>query len=229
MSALTTAFVTNLLNHYFTNAAHAAVGDGSGLLPSATAGSLFYALHTADPGDAGSQTTSEVAYTGYARPGAARSGAGFTVSGKNVSPAAEVSFGKRTDAGSATALFWSIGTSSSGAGNLILRGGIGSAPRPFTAATTNTVTCPAHGLAVDDHVVFFQYEGVSMPGGITEGTAYFVLTAPTADTFTVSTTQGGSTLTISSAGQGTCQRLTPLVITQNVTPKLETGTVVKFQ
>jgi hypothetical protein len=229
MSALTTAFVTNLLNHYFTNAAHANVGDGAGLQPSAATGNLFYALHASDPGDTGTQQAGEVSYTGYARASAPRSSSGFVVSSKDVSPAVELSFGKRTDAGSTTALFWSLGTSSSGAGNLILRGGIGAAPRPFTAAAGTTVTCPGHGLATDDRVVFWQYEGIALPGGITEGTAYFVLTAPTADTFTVSTTQGGSAVTISAAGQGTCQRLTPLTITQNVTPKLETGTVIKFQ
>ena len=229
MSALTTAFVTNLLNHYFTNAGHANVGDATGLRGSTAAGSLFYALHTADPGDGGTQSTSELAYTGYARPAGVRSNAGFTVSGKNVSPAVEVSFGKRTDVGSATAFFWSIGTAASGVGNLVLRGGIGLAPRPFTGAVTDTVSCPAHGLAVGDPVVFWQYEGIGLPGGVTEGTVYFVKTAPDADTFTVSTTSGGATLDLSSAGQGTCQKLTPLVITQNVTPKLETGTLINFQ
>lgn len=229
MSALSTAFVTGLLTHYFQNANHANVGDATGLRSATAAGSLFYALHTADPGDGGNQGTSEVAYTGYARGSAARSSAGFTVSGKNVSPAAEVSFGKRTDVGTVTALFWSIGTASSGAGNLILRGGIGAAPRPFTAALTDVVTCPAHGLAVDDRVVFWQYEGLALPAGVVEGTAYWVKAAPDADTFTVSATQGGAVVDISAPGQGTCQRLTPLAITQNVTPKLETGTVIKFQ
>jgi hypothetical protein len=229
MSALTTAFVTNLLNHYFTNAGHANVGDATGLRGSTAAGSLFYALHSADPGDAGNQSTSELAYTGYARPGGARSNAGFTVSGKNVSPAVEVSFGKRTDAGSSTAFFWSIGTAASGAGNLILRGGIGLAPRPFTAGTSDTVSCPSHGLLVGDPVVFWQYEGIALPAGITEGVVYFVKTAPDADSFTVSTTAGGATLDLTASGQGTCQKLTPLVVTQNVTPKLETGTLIKFQ
>ena len=229
MSALSTSFVTNLLTHYFQNANHGNVGDATGLRSSTAPGSLYYALHTTDPGDGGSQSTGEVTYTGYARGAAARSSAGFTVSGKNVNPAAEVSFGKRTDAGSVTALFWSVGTAVSGAGNLILRGGIGGAPRPFTAAVTDVITCPGHGLAVDDRVVFWQYEGLALPAGIVEGTAYWVKTAPDPDTFTVSASQGWAALDVSAAAQGTCQRLTPLVISQNVTPKLETGTVIKFQ
>jgi hypothetical protein len=232
MSALTTTFVTDLLNHYFTNAAHANIGNGSGLQPSGAAGSFFYQLHTADPGDGGSQLTNEVAYTGYTRPAAARSGSGFSVSGKNVSPAAEVSFGKRTDAGPAVvAYFWSIGTTGgSGGGNPILRGGIGAAPRPFAAVAGTTITCPGHGLALDDTVVFWSYEGtgIVLPAPLVEGTVYFVK-SPTADAFSVSATQPGSAINLTGAGQGTAQRLTPITITQNVTPKLETGTVIKFQ
>jgi hypothetical protein len=67
-----------------------------------------------------------------------------------------------------------------------LRGGIGGAPRPFTAGTNDTVVCPAHGLAIDDRVVFWQYEGLGLPGGIVEGTAYWVKAAPDADSFTAS-------------------------------------------
>ena len=229
MSSLTTTFVTNLLNNYFVNLGHANVGDAAGLRGSVAAGSLFYALHTADPGDAGNQSSSEAAYTGYARAGAVRSAAGFVVSGKNVSPAVELSFGKRTDVGNATVYFWSLGTAASGAGNLILRGGIGTAPRPFTGAANDSLSCPAHALAVNDPVTFWQYESIALPGGITEGSVYFVKAVPDADSLTVSATLGGAVLDLSTSGQGTCQKLTPLVVTQNVTPKLETGTVIKFQ
>lgn len=46
-------FKTALTNHILNNAAVANVGDASGLQPSATAGSLYIALHTADPTAAG--------------------------------------------------------------------------------------------------------------------------------------------------------------------------------
>jgi len=229
MSALSTAFVTNLLNHYFQNADHANIGDAAGIQNSTAAGSFYPALHSADPGDAGSQNTSEITYTGYARPAIARSAGGFSTSGKTVSPVAEISFGKRTDVGSTTAFFWSIGTDVSGAGNLILRGGIGPAPTPFTAAISDTVTSNAHGMIVDDRVVFWQYEAGSLPTGITEGTVYWIKTAPDANTFTVSTTQGGATLDITAVGNGTVQRITPITITQNVRPVLETGTTIRLQ
>src|SRR6185437_9735789 len=42
---------------------------------------LFVALHTADPTDAGNQSSSEATYTSYARQSVARTSAGWTVSG----------------------------------------------------------------------------------------------------------------------------------------------------
>lgn len=53
---------------------------------------ITVALHTADPGEAGNQTTSETAYTGYARVNVARTSGGWTVSGNSVSPAANIDF-----------------------------------------------------------------------------------------------------------------------------------------
>ena len=47
----------------FNNVAWTGVGDIGGLLPSASAGNFFLSLHTASPGEAGNQSTSEIAYT----------------------------------------------------------------------------------------------------------------------------------------------------------------------
>src|SRR5262252_1773311 len=53
---------------------------------------LYLSLHTADPGAGGSQTTSEAAYTSYARATVARTSSGFTVSGNSVILASPVNF-----------------------------------------------------------------------------------------------------------------------------------------
>lgn len=103
---------------------------------------LYFALHTADPGEAGSQTTNEIAYTGYARVAVARSGSGFTVTANSVSPAADVVFPQCTG-GSGTATHFSIGTASSGAGSILFSGALASSlaisnnitPRLTTATT----------------------------------------------------------------------------------------------
>lgn len=114
----------SLLLLIFNNTNMANVGDATGLRGSTTAGSLFIALHTADPGEAGDQTTSEATYTGYARVAVARSGAGFTVSGTaptQAANAAAVTFGLCT-AGSNTLTYFSVGVATSGASVIIASG-----------------------------------------------------------------------------------------------------------
>jgi hypothetical protein len=65
----------SLLLLLFNNTAVANVGDATGLRGSTTAGSLYASLHTADPGEAGDQTTSEATYTSLrARRGRAQLG-----------------------------------------------------------------------------------------------------------------------------------------------------------
>ena len=123
--SMTNEFETALLTLYFNNTAHANVGDASGLQPSTAAGSMYISLHTADPTETGSQTSSECDYTSYARVAVARSGAGFTVSGNNVSNAAAVTFPQCTG-GSNTATHFGIGYATSGAGNLYMSGALDS-------------------------------------------------------------------------------------------------------
>jgi hypothetical protein len=122
--SMSNAFETQLLQLIFENANAANIGDATGLRGSSTAGVFYIALHTADPGEGGSQNTSEATYTGYARVSVARSTAGWTVSGNSVSNDAAITFGACT-AGSSTCTYFSIGTDSSGAGNLLLSGALG--------------------------------------------------------------------------------------------------------
>lgn len=118
------ALENGLLLLLFNNTNFANVGDATGLRGSTTAGSLYVSLHTADPGEAGDQTTSESAYTSYARVAVARSGAGWTVSGTAPSQAANtaaVSFPACTGSTS-TVTYFGVGTASSGAGILLVSG-----------------------------------------------------------------------------------------------------------
>ena len=82
---------------------------------------LYLALHSSDPGEAGTQTTNEVAYTSYARVAVARSNAGFTVSGNSVVLAADVDFPECTGS-TATATHFSVGSLASGAGKIFYSG-----------------------------------------------------------------------------------------------------------
>lgn len=106
---------------------------------------IIVALHTADPGDAGTQSTSEVAYTSYARVNVARTSGGWTVSGTNptqAAPVATIGFPAGTG-GSGTATFFSTGKSGGGASAILFSGtvtpnvvlGNGVTPQLTTATT----------------------------------------------------------------------------------------------
>ena len=132
--SMSNASESALLKLLFNNTDWANVGDAAGLQNSAEAGSFYVALHTADPTDAGNQTTSEASYTGYARVAVARPGGGWTVSGNQVSNAATVQFGECT-AGSATVTHFSVGLLASGAGDILYSGAL-SASRAVSAGIT---------------------------------------------------------------------------------------------
>lgn len=131
------SFEDTMLKHIFQNANIANVGDATGLRGSTTAGTLYIALHTADPGEGGDQTTSEATYTGYARVGVARDSSNWTVSGTAPTQAANtnaVNFALCT-AGSNTITHFSIGLASSGASVIVISGALGA-----SLAVSNGIT-----------------------------------------------------------------------------------------
>jgi hypothetical protein len=104
---------------------------------------LSVALHTADPGEAGNQTTNETAYTGYARVNVARTSGGWSVSTNTVSPVANIEFGECTASPGGNITHASVGKTGGGATQIIASGaltpnitmGVGVIPRITTAST----------------------------------------------------------------------------------------------
>ena len=131
-----------VLDLIFTAVAWANYADNAGTSPETN---IVFALHTASPGDAGSMSTSEIAYTSYARTNVARTTGGFTVTANSVSPDAAISFPAGTG-GSGTATHFSCGKSGGGAADIIAYGtvtpnivtGDGVTPQ-LTTATTITI------------------------------------------------------------------------------------------
>lgn len=119
-------YETELLNLVLNNIGMALVGDATGIRPSTVDGSLYVALHSADPGEAGAQNTSELAYTGYARIPVARNPGSpqWTVATGAATNAAVITFGKRTDVGTTTATHFSVGVALSGAGKVLYKGAL---------------------------------------------------------------------------------------------------------
>lgn len=103
---------------------------------------LYVSLHTADPGEAGLQTTSECAYGSYARVAVARTSGGWTVTGNSVSPVADIIF-PTASSGTETATYAAVGTAISGGGKILYSGTVtpnisistGTAPRLPTTST----------------------------------------------------------------------------------------------
>lgn len=110
-----------LLNLIYRAVAWANYADDAASTPQTN---IHNALHTADPGDTGTMSTSEIAYTSYARVNVARTTGGWgAASGGAVSPAAAITFPAGTG-GSGTATHWSTGKTGGGATAILLSGAI---------------------------------------------------------------------------------------------------------
>jgi hypothetical protein len=107
-----------ILNLIFSATAWANYADNAASVPQTN---IHTALHTADPGEAGTMSTSESAYTSYARVNVAR-GAGWAASsGGSVSPAAAITFPAGTG-GSGTVTHFSTGKTGGGATAILFSG-----------------------------------------------------------------------------------------------------------
>ncbi len=136
----------DILKLVFNATAWANYADNAAVSPQTN---VAVALHTADPGTGGSQTTSESAYTSYARVSVARTSGGWTVSGTgpaSVSPVAAITFPAGTG-GSGTVTFFSTGKTGGGATDILWSGTVtpnivtGNAITPsLSTATTITLS-----------------------------------------------------------------------------------------
>jgi hypothetical protein len=134
------ALETSILALLFNATAIADLADNDATAPATT---LTVSLHTADPGEGGSMTTSETAYTGYVRQTVARTSGGWSVAAGSVSPVANIDFPECTAAPGAAITHFGVGTGV--ANNLMYSGtvtpnitmAVGVIPR---IKTTSTIT-----------------------------------------------------------------------------------------
>lgn len=218
--------INDLLKLIFNATAIANVADNAASSPLT---SLYLALHTADPGAGGNQTTSEAAYTGYARVAVARTSSGFTVTGQAVTLAATASFPAGATGDTDVLTYWSVGTASSGTGKVEYSGPIGSYQGMGTAlAATEYLTVPGlTGVANGDRIAVFAPPGGSLPTGLASGTLYYAISV-SGNQLQLSTTSGGSAVNVTADGQFLCYKVTPLTMGGGivVTPQLTTGTTI---
>lgn len=219
-------FINDLLKLIFQATAIANIADNAASSPLTN---LYAGLHTADPGAGGSQTTSEAAYTNYARVAVARTSGGFTVSGSSVTLTATVSFPTGATGDTDVISYWSIGTASSSTGKVLYSGPIGTYQGMGTALLgTEYLTLPGiTGVANADRIAVFAPPGGSLPTGLTSGTLYFAISV-SGNQLQLSTTSGGSAVNITADGQFIAYKATPLTMGAGiaVTPQLTTGTTI---
>lgn len=113
-------FENDFLKLIFQATAIANIADDAGTSPLTN---LYVSLHTADPGEAGSQQTSEATYTSYARVAVARTSGGWTVTNNEVVNAAAIVFPEATG-GTNTITHFAVGTASSGTGKILYKGAL---------------------------------------------------------------------------------------------------------
>lgn len=100
----------------------------------------------------------------------------------------------------------------------------GGTPKNFMAiSASDTVYCAAHGWSDTQKITF--YNGTT-PGGLTEGTTYFVRDAAT-DSFKVAATAGGAAIDLTSPASFGCVvcSITEDVYAAQGTHQLATGTI----
>lgn len=163
---------------------------GGGTFPG---GDPYISLHTADPGETGANEATGGSYArqqvafGAAASGTLSNSAEIVFSGM---PAGDVVGWGVWDAVSAGNCFWT-GWFTTITGLCI----------HHTETADDNLYSPDHSFVNDDRIVFEQYAGLSLPGGLTAGTIYWITGTPNQDDFTVSTTQDGGAVDITTDGQ----------------------------
>lgn len=130
MASKSDTFENDLLKLIFNATAIANIADNAATSPITN---IFASLHTT-ASDAGNQSTSEAAYTSYARVAVARTTGGWTVTNNSVSPVANITFPAGTGGGE-TCSHFQVGTLTSGTGKTLYWGTIA-----VSIVTGNTIT-----------------------------------------------------------------------------------------
>jgi len=128
-----------ILNLIFRATAWANYADNAAASPETN---IVVGLHTADPGDAGTMSTSEIAYTSYARQNVARSTGWTSSSAGSTNPAANIDFTTGTG-GSGSATFFSTGKSGGGAAAILFSGAVSPAITTGDGITPRLTTATA--------------------------------------------------------------------------------------
>lgn len=172
-------------------------------------------------------TVTEASYTGYGTRPSATFGAPATTSpagGRQIANSAAVTFPQNTGSSQDMIAFGLYTAATVGTLNAI---GFLDADPPIlgTATTADTITAPANGLSNAQRVFVLAAPGAVIPAGLSENTAYFVISAAT-DTFQLSTTSGGAAVDITASGAALFMPYTPVTVAASATPQFAISALV---
>jgi hypothetical protein len=143
MTAIADVTENAILNLIFSATAWANYADNAASAPQTN---IHVGLHTGDPGDTGTMSTNESAYTSYARVNVARSTGWTTASTGTVNPAANIDFPAGTG-GSGTVTHFSTGKTGGGTAAILWYGGVSPSIVTGDGVTPRLTTATAISLA----------------------------------------------------------------------------------
>ncbi len=154
---------------------------------------LFASLHNGYPGTSGANEISGGA-PAYARVAATWNAAAAGNLNSLATPQFDVPAGEEIR----FIGFWTLLTLGAFQGFMVVGG---AAKEMVASAVNDTIEATGHGFVDTDKIVFI---GGTPPGGLTEGTVYFVIAAA-ADTFKVAATSGGAAIDLTTSGALACK------------------------
>ena len=137
MAGFSDTFEDYILNLVLAAQAIPAIADNAASSPSTE---VWVSLHTADPGDTGTQGSNETSYTGYERVAVARTTGGWTVASGSASPVSAITFGQATSTSTGTLTHAAIGLTSSTTNGAIIASGAISPNINFSQNVTPSLT-----------------------------------------------------------------------------------------
>ena len=137
MAGFSDTFENDLCKLIFNAVAVSNIADNAATAPLTA---LWCELHTADPGDTGTQGTNEGGYAQYTRISVTRTTVGWVVTNNSVSPVANIDFPQNTSTSTGTFTHASIGVTSASTGGKILAAGTISPNINFSQNVTPRLT-----------------------------------------------------------------------------------------
>ncbi len=225
MASLSNAAQTALWQYLFNNMPWAAL-----------TGTLYVSLHTQNPGEAGAQSTYETTYSNYVRVAVPASAGTLLVSQNNpvkVQNIQTVSFPACGPTGDVLT-YWGLGLSAASPGTLVTSGPLvtSAGAYGFTGSGSLIYAPQLPGILPNALVMFYAVgPGSLLPGGIVEGTLYYVGTTINggAGGFTLSTTPNNvNPVQFGYAGSGMLAPCQPMTVVPNIAPTFPPGNLVSY-